>query len=717
MTAMDQTTATTDKTVDEVERQRRRLQETVDKLNKSIKIWRTWEAEYENLREELQTLGNDASTRTIDEIGSQCAGELLNQKEINLLIRDERKQPRTSQQVIGLLVRRIEYVQSNIKSLHGSLQAAEDKLTASRALDSAQHKDEEGYPLMEIQEELDEDDNVLSSSMIPASEAAPQVIEALRKAGVPGLQPDKGNNSPQQENKSPQQEDKSPQRESESKLDSTKPVNDADMPPSALRQINHDLPEDPCDQQLSPSTSESDTKGDSRKACRRRKSVTFADGTKQAPPTPTQPRPAKDVQAAKAASAARRVKAEVRGSIDALRKVHDAGFINEDVFDRFRREYVERLHNLPATLSKYHIAESQALSNHQSGLSGETSRKADFDPVVPLTESPEDAALRREMIRYNMDEVGAVVAEMNIDEDDQSQTSSPEFSNEESENRHSSDEDENDWGISTTCTLTSDYVKEMQALDQRLNAGSRQTAAPSTTIETLLQAEDELVVGADGNPAKKKGEEASLVQDKKAVRFARDLDVQEKPPSRHDPRSEPRAKKGSAPVHTDIVERRNQTNSSPNPTGPSPKKKMSQFKSSRSAHPQANTPRKASQLQIKANNGNQIKTPSLPAFTPPATPKVTPTGPPGRTHAPTVIERPYADDVGMENVSEPNELDESLLRQELMMDYHRKRNRMIQQQGGFLANDEEEEAEGPLLDENGKKISRFKVARLKRLGV
>ncbi|KAL8721268.1 MAG: hypothetical protein Q9225_002010 [Loekoesia sp. 1 TL-2023] len=698
---MAQGNVTTEMSIDELERQRQKLQENMDKLRKSIKIWQLWEVEYEGLREELQSLGNDVSSGTIEEAGSQCAGELLNQKEINLLIRDERKQPRTCQQIIGLLSRRIEYVQSNIKSLQGSLQAAEDKMTAPQALSPVQQNDEEGYPLMEIQEELDEDGNIMSSSVTPASEAAPQVIEALRKAGVLGLQPKK--------------EDGVPGCTSESEPDQTQAPKDADVAPSALKQVNPSPSISAPDQQQSPSTSESDTKGDSRKTGRRRKSVTFADGTKQAPPTPTQPRPAKDVQAAKAASAARRVKAEVRGSIDALKKVHNAGFINEEVFDRFRRGYVERLHNLPATLSKHSIAQRQPSNNQQSISTRKTSTNEDFDPAVPSNESLEDAALRQEMIRYNMNEVGAVVAEMNLDEEDQSQTSSPEYSNEDNELRHSSDEDENDWGISTSSALTSDYIKEMQALDQKLAASSRQTANSNATVEALLQAEDELVVGEDGNPVKKDPAKTTTDQEKKAVRFARDLDIQERPPSpKPNGQNQPRARKASAPVHADIVERRNQTNSSPNPTGPTPKKKVSQFKMSRSAeHQAAMSPKKASHLQIKADNANQVKMPSLPAFTPPATPKMTPTGPAGRTHAANVVERPLSDKVSREDVSEPDELDASLLRQELTMDYHRTRNRMIQRQGGFLANEEEEEAEGPMVDENGKKISRFKAARLK----
>ncbi|KAI4120669.1 MAG: hypothetical protein LQ338_006846 [Usnochroma carphineum] len=699
---MKQTTTDTEKTMDELDRQRQRLEEIVEKLRKSIKIWQTWEAEYEGLKEELQTVGNDASSSVLQDVGNQFDGELLNQKEVNLLLLDDKKQPRTSHQVIGLLSRRMEYVQSNIKSLRGSLEAAEDKLTASQALSAPQQKDEEGFPLMEIQEELDEDDNVISSSMIPASEAAPQVVEALRKAGVQGLQSHK--------------QDKVPEQTSAPSTQNGEVPTEADKTPSALKQVSHSGPKLPSNQQSSPSTSESDNKGSDGKGGRRRKSVTFADGTKQAPPTPTLSQPAKDVQAAKAASRARRIKAEVRGSIDALKKVHNAGHINEEVFDRFRREYVDRLHNLPQTTSKPTLVQRQARSSQQHGPTGKNTKTEEFDPVMPPNESPEDAALRREMIRYNMNEVGAVVAEMNLDDEEENHSSSPEYSNEEGEHQGSSDDDENAWGMSTTRAVTSDYIEEMQTLEKRLKAGSVQNGHVKPTIEALLRAEDELVVGPDGNPLKRPLQGTNAPQERKAVRFAQDLDVQERQPSpKLDNGSEPGAKKASTPVQADVVERPVTANRPPNTTAPITPKKMSRFKATRSAQVQAAaTPKKSSPLQITANNGNPVKTPSLPAFTPPATPKITATGPPGQTHAPNVLERPYSDDVISDNLLEPDEFDASLLRQELTMDYHRTRNRMIQRQGGFLANDdkEEEEEEGPVIDENGKKISRFKAARL-----
>ncbi|KAL8809047.1 MAG: hypothetical protein Q9200_003775 [Gallowayella weberi] len=678
----------------------------MEKFSKAIKYWETSEEEYESLRESLQSLGDDASTSAIEEVADQSTGEVLNEKEINILLRDERSGPRTTQQIVGLLSRRIEYVRSNITSLRSQLQAAGGSSTAAQVSDQAQHDDGADYPLMEIQEQLDEDDNVISSSITPASVAAPQVIEALRKAGINGPS-------------LPQQDD-DPPHQVESGSSDEKTVKDSKPTSPILKQTSRSPPKHRRDQQPSPSTSESDSKGSDCKAARRRKSVTFADGTKQAPPTPTEPRSAKDVQAAKRASIARRVKAEVRGSIDALKKVHNAGFISDEVFDRFRQEYVERLQSLPSTIDKHHNVAPQAPSDQKDKPNGLAPPVEEYSPTIPTDESPEDAALRREMIRYNMNEVGAVVAEMHLDDDEQSDRSGSVDSYDESQHRTSSDEDEDSWGMSTNRRLSSDYIEEMQALEQKLNAKSMQNIGSGADIATILQAEKDLEVGPDGNPVKKPV--ASIDQSRKAVRFANALEVQERPPfPKSVYQSQPREKKATPPVHADIVERAIPTSHSPTTIPSASKKNASRFKNSLAPDPSrtAASTQHPLPLQMQMSSGNQIKTPSLPAFTPPATPKITPTGPPGRTHAPNVIERPYSDSLKQESVFEPSEFDPSILQQELIMDYHRTRNRMIHRQGGFLADEEEQEqqeTEGPLVDENGKKISRFKAARLKAGG-
>jgi len=65
-------------------------------------------------------------------------------------------------------------------------------------------------------------------------------------------------------------------------------------------------------------------------------------------------------------------------------------------------------------------------------------------------------------------------------------------------------------------------------------------------------------------------------------------------------------------------------------------------------------------------------------------------------------------------ISDPDELDPALLQQEVATEYYRVRNRMIQKQGGFK--NQEDEDHRVEFDEEGrpKKVSRFKAARFAR---
>ena len=694
-----------EKAVGELECQPQRLQANVEKLKESINYWQTWEADYEGLKEELQKLSEDVSTSTLRKTSEGCAGELLNQKEVNLLLSHEKNRPRTRQQIIGLLSRRIDYVQSNVTTLQNLLQVAEDKFAASQALGPAQHSNEDGPPFMEIQEELDEAGNVISSTLTPASEAAPQVIEALRKAGINGI-PTLASG-------------KQYHPASEADSSRTKIAREANLDQALVEHLNQDVSRSHRDSLASPSTSESDTKGDGGNGVRRRKSVTFADGTKQAPPV--EHRPARDVQAVKARNTARRIKAEVRGSIDALKKVHHAGYIDEQTFDRFRTEYIERLHPVDSSNPKRTTTKRQALASRQQTPTVQLPKDGSFKPIIPNSEPAEDAKLRQEMIKYNMDEVGVVVAEMNLDDDDddESDHSSAEESTEisagesteESEHRNSSDDDEDQWGISRKHALGEDYVKEMQALERKMNSGSVQNVGPYASIQNLLQAEKELKVGQDGNPVRARAEPASVQPGQKAVRFAKSLDIQEHPPSHiNGSQNQPTKARPSMPVSATVTERKPSATNANSIAAPTPRRKVSQFKSSKLAAAADSTPH----LKFKESNGGQVKTAALSAFTPPARPKMNPTGPLGRTHT-SVIERPYVENVKKDSVPAPDEFDESFLQQELKMDYHRSRNRMMQRQGGFLGQEEKENEEGPLVDENSKKISKFKAARLRTM--
>ena len=97
-------------------------------------------------------------------------------------------------------------------------------------------------------------------------------------------------------------------------------------------------------------------------------------------------------------------------------------------------------------------------------------RLASIKPVstiIPQGESFDDAELRRQMIKYNMEDVGAVVAEMDIDDDESNAWL--EVDRDEGQDDSSNEEDEDSFGRTKRRVISDDYRKEMEALEQKLN--------------------------------------------------------------------------------------------------------------------------------------------------------------------------------------------------------------------------------------------------------
>ncbi|KAL9635696.1 MAG: hypothetical protein Q9164_003293, partial [Protoblastenia rupestris] len=148
---------------------RLRLEENIAKLRASLRHWQQWEIEYEGMREELAALGEDNRHESMLAVGrdnndSQVAlgdsqGDLLNAEERGQLLYDNKGNNRSAPDVIGLLLRRIDYVQQNVKSATSLLNAAEDKLTSSTMVVQPDIRSEESLPITEILEELDEEGN------------------------------------------------------------------------------------------------------------------------------------------------------------------------------------------------------------------------------------------------------------------------------------------------------------------------------------------------------------------------------------------------------------------------------------------------------------------------------------------------------------------------------------------------------------------------------
>lgn len=187
--------ATTQSTLENIERRRVQLQENVEKLRNALTHWTTWEAEYQMLSEEIESVG-DASPDRIRETAQNLEFTLLNEKEVEELLGKDAYAKRTANQVVDMISRRIDYVQQNSATIEKQLDAAEKQLAGVEVLLDPGVENEEGLPMMDIEEELDEHGNEIGSSVNQTGKAAAEIVEMLRKAGLQKAEMDKRKESP-----------------------------------------------------------------------------------------------------------------------------------------------------------------------------------------------------------------------------------------------------------------------------------------------------------------------------------------------------------------------------------------------------------------------------------------------------------------------------------------------------------------------------------------
>lgn len=151
-------------------------------------------------------------------------------------------------------------------------------------------------------------------------------------------------------------------------------------------------------------------------------------------------------------------------------------------------------------------------------------------PVMPPNESPEDAALRRQMIQYNMTEVNNIVAEMDLD-DEASDASYSDAGSEDIPDDNSLDGDEDKFGRTKRRVLTDEYLTEMRALEQRLNAKALQNVGPNAPLNASTPASSHRKEEQPPlQPASNRANKSPKPPATKAVRFAEELDIQPSPP-------------------------------------------------------------------------------------------------------------------------------------------------------------------------------------------
>lgn len=311
--------------------------------------------------------------------------------------------------------------------------------------------------------------------------------------------------------------------------------------------------------------------------------------------------------------------------------------------------------------------------------------------VIPEDESPEDARLRREMLQYNLNEVGQVVAELDLDENLSEFEDDEDYFDDEYDSEISEEEDEH--GRSIRPGVTKSYRDQMQELEKQLRSRVIGNLGPNLEevdpvydpegLRRLVVRSEEGASGENIKSASSKGKEPARADAsaKKGVRFSEELDVQEAPKAPEAPIiSKPR----SAPI-ADVVERA-PTQVAPPSQPAQPPAKVSRFKQNRAAAtPEASQP-EPFQGQV-----------------------------PGTVISDNIVEHSSASSTNARAPEEADELDPELQQRQLASEYYRLRNNIIRQQGGFK--ETEEEKDDPLMEQfpDGKlkKVSRFKAARMK----
>ena len=369
-------------------------------------------------------------------------------------------------------------------------------------------------------------------------------------------------------------------------------------------------------------------------------------------------------------------------------------------------------------------------------------------PVIPVDEPPEDSALRREMLQYTFSEVGAVVAELELEENSQYSHSDEYDEDDENQETSSVEEEEDKFGRTTRRVVDDKYRKEMEMLERKLRVRMMENIGPRPNESTLGNS----VEGSRGssvviNKSASSPSDELKKPAKKGVRFAEELDISSAP-QKDTTDAIPEASELQPPLEESVFER-GFTAGVPIGPGPPKARKGSKIKSSRAPNvPTAKQPPAFSPLQWSADNEGTLANgplkegvaerripgmdPSLhlaPAaakknvhqFSSPIIlheeTKAVPESPRGKILSNNIVERPTV--ARSAEPPDPDGLDPALLRQEVVMEYHHIRNRMIQREGGFMPREEELERV-PLTEEeggSGKKVSRFKAARLgKRVG-
>ncbi|KAI3221888.1 hypothetical protein DTO027I6_788 [Penicillium roqueforti] len=580
--------------LDALEEQRLALEENILQLQKSLYHWRTWEAEYDGLREEISNLEDDAGTDEFLAAALEFGGTLVDQKEMRTILGSQGVR-RSRGQVVDLLGRRIDYVQQNVATMEKRLLKAQYELDALVSNDQPLLQDGVEFPMQEIMEELDEDGNVVSSKINTPGNDASELLDVLKKAGVKDIPETSG-----------------PDKTAETPVDTT-------------------------------------------------------------------------------------LESVVGNPVSSKAEIHENDSSSGD------------------DTSIQPNGASLKFFQPQSVVTAEDRMQP---PVTDVNESAEEARLRREMLDYGINEVGAIVAELEMDE-----SGSDISFDEEYDYDYDEEDNEDEHGRSHT-RLPAEYHQQMMELEAKLNA--RGLMNMGKDIETFPEeVQHEIATPAEVETSIKENKKP-----KKRVAFADDLDIAPvpTPPTIAERTSAVRAE--PQVLADSIVERTNRA-PEPSPATPTVPKKASRFRSARAAAPAspangsvttgATTVNPVqvteSRLRKQANTTPSAVPPVLfPArpkeprpFSAPISDVIEKPSPPQFPHDRTLAEKVFERQVktGAAVAPELDHYDEELHQKQIASEFFNMQRRI----NGAPKDDEEQDTLPPEEDQP-KRVSKFKASRM-----
>ena len=341
---------------------------------------------------------------------------------------------------------------------------------------------------------------------------------------------------------------------------------------------------------------------------------------------------------------------------------------------------------------------------------------------VQVRDTAEEARMRREMLEYGLNEVGAIVAELDMQEGESDVSYDEDDDNLEMDSDDDDEEEdasEDEFGRTKTPAVSEKYKQKMQDLEKRLGLTDLKNLGPSPDLPSNVQealdrppaaeaARKAAIARAEAANTNAGNQGAAKKKSKKSVAFSEALDIADDGPSKHN--AEPSQENKVNPVGETVLERsaeQDDIDTAPPPPAPAPKKLASRFKSSRTSSKE-HSPHAPARTTID-------NTPDLPP--PSERPLV----------AGQILERPTSRTAA---APDPDAIDNEMHRREIAVEYHKLRNRRIHAQGGFVRDrfdgndwnenedDEDDEIMGRNMivdEETGevKRVSRFKAARLR----